>query len=191
MTAQLAHDHRDFELYYAVRSAEDAAYAEELARSYGRRIHVFHSDRGQRIPLDQVLGHQPLGTHLYVCGPARMIDWAVELAHEAGWPDQSIHQERFIAPATGDPYAVRLARSALDVIVGAHQSMLEAIEAAGVQAPYFCRGGACGRCETTVLDADGALLHADHFLTDADRASGKKIMLCVSRFEGARLVLDL
>ncbi len=73
----------------------------------------------------------------------------------------------------------------------AEMSMLEAIEAAGVDADYLCRGGVCGRCEVNVLELDGALLHHDHFLTDAEKASGKKIMPCVSRARCDRLVLDI
>ena len=76
------------------------------------------------------------------------------------------------------------------VTVGTHQSLLEAMEAAGVDAPYLCRGGACGQCETNVLRCDGQLLHRDHWLTPEDHASGQKIMPCVSRFEGKTLVID-
>ncbi len=64
-----------------------------------------------------------------------MIDWVLAAARGLGWPEQALHVERFIAPAIGEPYAVRLARSDLSVRVGSHQSMLEAIEAAGVDAP--------------------------------------------------------
>lgn len=60
-------------------------------------------------------------------------------------------------------------------------SLLEAIEAAGVDAPYLCRGGACGRCELEVVCTDGNLQHHDHYLSDAEKAAGKKIMPCVSR----------
>ncbi len=69
--------------------------------------------------------------------------------------------------------------------------MLEAIEAAGVEADYLCRGGVCGRCELDVLESDGAILHNDHFLTDTEKVSCKKIMPCVSRAKGKRLLIDL
>ena len=190
MMEQLHHDHRPFELHYAFRSREHAAYADELVAKHGARIHVYHDDQGEKIDLGRLLGHQPLGTHLYVCGPAPMIEWVLGSAHALGWPDQNLHHERFIAPAIGAPYEVKLARSGITVRVGSHQSMLEALEAAGVDAPYLCRGGACGQCETKVLACDGTLLHHDHFLTAAEKASGEKVMPCVSRFEGRELVLD-
>ena len=34
-------------------------------------------------------------------------------------------------------------------------------------------------------------VHHDVFLSDADKASGRKIMLCVSRLQGRRIVLNL
>lgn len=191
MAEQLFHDHRGFELHYAIRSREHAAYADDLAARYGRRVHVYHSEHGERVPLAEVLTHQPLGTHLYVCGPDRMIGWAAGLAEDLGWPRQNVHHERFVTPAVGEPYRVKLARSDTVVDVGSHQSMLEAIENAGVEAPYLCRGGACGQCRTTVLARDGRLMHYDHFLSEDEKAAGDSVMPCVSRFEGPLLTLDL
>ena len=191
MAEQLFHEHRTFELHYAFRSNEHAAYADDLMARYGTRVHLYHSDRGERVALDRVLAHQPLGTHLYVCGPERLIAHTLGLAHDLGWPDGSVHSERFAAPASGTPYRVALARSGVAIDVGSHQSMLEAIEKAGVDAPYLCRGGACGQCQTSVLACDGHLLHHDHFLSEDEKASGRTVMPCVSRFEGALLTLDL
>jgi ferredoxin-NADP reductase len=190
MMDTLAREHRPFELHYASRSRAHTAYAEELAARHGEKVAFYHDDCGATIPLDRILKNQPLGTHLYVCGPEGMIDWAQTKAFELGWPAQNVHSERFLAPPSGEPYDIKLARSGQTIRVGPYQSMLEAIEAAGVEPPYLCRGGACGQCETRVLECDGTILHADHFLTQAEAASGEKVMPCVSRFKGRILVLD-
>jgi ferredoxin-NADP reductase len=187
---QLAATNGNFELHYAVRTAALASYADTLAAEHGSRIHVYHDDRGEAIDLNALLQGQPLGTHLYVCGPKGMIAWVRGTASEKGWPREAVHHEEFLAPASGKPFEVYLARSDKRIAVGEHQSLLEAIEAAGVEAPYLCRGGACGQCETDVLEHDGVFLHKDHWLTDEQRASCGKIMPCVSRFEGRTLVLD-
>ncbi len=180
----------DFELHLAVRGRAHGAYLDELEARYGDRIHVSCDDRGERIDLDRLLDGQPLGTHLYVCGPTGMMEWILGTARAAGWPEQSLHSERFLAPASGIPYEVTLAFSNKTIRVTEHQSMLDAIEAAGVEAPYMCRGGACGECETEVLACEGRMLHNDDFLSDEARASGRRIMPCVSRFEGTTLVLQ-
>lgn len=179
-----------FELHYAVRSAALASYAADLTERHPAHVHVYHDDAGQLIPLDDLLKGQPPGTHLYVCGPRGMIDWVCGTAVDLGWPEAAVHSEEFLAPQSGTPFEVELAASGRTVQVGAHESLLEAIERAGVDAPYMCRGGACGQCETRVIRHDGTFVHKDHWLDADEHASGEKIMPCVSRFEGKTLVLD-
>jgi ferredoxin-NADP reductase len=191
MAEQLDRQDRPFEFHYCVRSDECGAYVKELRAKYGRRFHNYRDDAGEKLPLAQLLEHQPLGTHLYVCGPGAMIDWVLATARAAGWPEENLHSERFLAPPPGDPFVVQLVKSGLTIRVGERQSLLEAIEAAGVDAPYLCRGGACGQCETSVVCADGELLHNDHYLTAEEHSGGRKIMICVSRFKGRQLAIDL
>ena len=191
MAIQLEREAQPFELHYAMRAQSRGAYLNQLRERYGHRVHTYFDDAGQQLPLQRLLNGQPLGTHLYVCGPAAMIDWVLKSARDAGWPDQNVHHERFLAPPGGKPFTIELARSKKSITVGEHQSMLEAVEAAGVDAPYLCRGGACGQCETNVTSCNGKLIHNDHYLVDEDKASGKKIMICVSRIAGPNIVLDL
>ena len=188
--AQLSSLGGRFDLHYAARNAGLCAYGADLTARYGRAVHLYFDDLGQAMDLGRLLATQPLGTHLYVCGPRPMINWVLGAAKAAGWPDGAVHHEEFLAPPPGKVFAVTLAASGKTVTVGTHQSLLEAIEAAGVEAPYLCRGGVCGECETRVLGCDGHLLHNDHWLTDAQKAGGEAIMPCVSRFEGRSLVLD-
>jgi len=191
MMLQLTREERPFELHYANRTAGRAAYVSHLQSAYGHRVHTYFDDKQQMLPLARLLDGQPLGTHLYVCGPSGMIDWVLKSAREAGWPDENVHSERFQAPPSGKPFTVTLARSKKTIEVAEYQSVLEAVEAAGVDAPYLCRGGACGQCETAVLSCEGTLKHNDHYLPDDEKASGKKIMICVSRIDGTNVVLDL
>jgi ferredoxin-NADP reductase len=187
---QLSHLGGKFELHYSARS-------KPLGRLYGPAdcgasgpgsLLLRRSEADDRP--EEVLQNQPIGTHLYVCGPKGMIGWVLSTAESMGWPKQALHSEEFIAPGTGLPFTVELAASGKTITVGPTQSLLEAMEAAGVDAPYLCRGGACGQCETTVHKCDGTILHRDHWLTPEEHASNQKIMPCVSRFEGKTLVID-
>jgi ferredoxin-NADP reductase len=192
MMAQFDRNDVAFELHYGLRSREHGAYWKELTERYGaHRIKLYFNSDDQIIPAASVLENQPLGTHVYVCGPEGMMNFLLATAREAGWPKENIHSERFLAPIPGKPFDVELVRSGAVVHVDDHQSILEAIEAVGIDPPYLCRGGACGQCETIVLGCDGALSHHDVYLSEDEKASGRKIMICVSRFEGARLSLDL
>lgn len=181
-----------FELHYAIRAADVGAYYSDLANAADPRVRVYRSDQGERIPLAGIIENQPLGTHIYVCGPQGMIDWVLDLTRHEGWPEENVHWEHFSAPPTGNRFDVKLARTGKLISVGEHQSMLEAIEEAGVDAPYLCRGGACGQCVTEVVHIEGGVLqHNDHYLTDDEKTAGKKIAICVSRANGGCVTVEL
>lgn len=188
--AQLSHFGGKFELHYAARNRALGAYMDRLTAAHPDQVHTYFDDEKQLIDLSRVLAMQPMGTHLYVCGPKGMIKWVLSTAEAMGWPKEALHHEEFLAPGTGLPFTVELAASGKTITVGTTQSLLEAMEAASVDAPYLCRGGACGQCETNVLRCDGTILHRDHWLTPEEQAAGQKIMPCVSRFEGKTLVID-
>jgi len=192
MLDQFKRNNTNFELHYAVRAPDVGAYYSDLATEPDVRVCVYRSDNGQHIPLSDILSNQPLGTHVYVCGPQRMIDWALEVAKHEGWPDENVHWERFSTPPPGKPFDVKVASTGQVVHVGEHQSALEALEQAGVDAPYLCRGGACGQCVTKVIDVDGgALQHNDHYLTDEEKKNNRQIAICVSRTDGCCVTIDL
>ena len=155
--AQLSHFGGKFELHYAARSKALGAYMDRLTAAHPTSVHCCFDDQKQMIDLSRILSMQPIGTHLYVCGPKGMIDWVLSTAASMGWPDQALHHEEFLAPGTGTAFTVELAVSKKTITVGTAQSLLEAIEAAGVDAPYLCRGGACGQCETNVIRRDGTI----------------------------------
>jgi len=187
---QLDRAHGNWELHYACRSEALGSYVDYLTTTHPNDVNVYYDDQHQAIDLENLLDGQPLGTHIYICGPKGMIDWVRGKAEDLGWPREAVHYEEFLAPRPGKPFQVKLAVSNKVIQVGEQESLLEAIERAGVDAPYLCRGGACGMCETRVIDYTGNFIHRDHWLEDEEHASGEKIMPCVSRFEGKTLVLD-
>ena len=176
---QLDRAHGNWELHYACRSEALGSYVDYLTTTHPNDVNFYYDDEGQAIDLEALFDGQPLGTHIYVCGPKGMIDWVRGKAVDLGWPREAVHYEEFLAPQPGKPFEVKLA-----------VSNRVAIERAGVDAPYLCRGGACGMCETRVIDYAGNFIHRDHWLDDEEHNSGEKIMPCVSRFEGKTLVLD-
>lgn len=120
-----------------------------------------------------------------------MVNAVLEAARELGWPENHVHSEQFTAPPMGDAFKVQLAKSNMEVEVTADMTLLEALETAGVGPDSLCRGGACGRCELDVLELDGEIFHHDHYLSDAEKSSGKKILPCVSRARCTHMLLDI
>ena len=188
---ELAMKAASFELHLAVRGPEHRALGDELATKYGDAVTIYEDTSDVRLSIAEVLADRPLGTHVYVCGPAGMIEAVLATAHGLGWTDSHIHYERFDdLGSTGEPFTVTLARSGVDIAVSPEQSLLEAVEDAGYTLPYLCRGGACGECETEVVELDGTLDHRDDWLSETDREANKLIMPCVSRATCTKLVID-
>lgn len=185
---QLAKMQIPYEIYYAARSKDDAAGLRYLPDT--PNVHVHYDDTDGLLDLKSILSGQPLGTHVYTCGPSGMIQAVRDTAAGLGWPADAVHFEAFLAPPPGKEFEVTLAKSGITLTVGPHQSLLEAIEAADVDIPWSCRGGACGQCETNVTSCKGDIEHNDYWLDDEERASKRKIMPCVSRFQGENLTIE-
>ncbi len=176
-----------FALHHVCRAGDEAAFAQLLA-PYASSDITIHTAR-DALDLPRLLRDEGLGTHLYVCGPENFMRGVVDAARQAGWPLAKLHREIFGAPPGGAPFLAILDRSRRRIPVAADETLLSALEAAGIDAPSLCRGGACGQCRVGVLD--GLPDHRDHVLDAAERAGGRSIMTCVSRALGDTLVLDL
>lgn len=179
-----------FELHYAARSRDHAKLVDRVSPNLRSKVHVYPEDIAGRINFASILKGHPLGSHLYVCGPKGMLESALKTAEACGWPESHIHFERFTQRAIGQAFEASFAKSRKTISVPSELSLLEAAEAAGIALPYLCRGGACGFCETNVLEIDGEILHGDIWLSEGEKKSKKKIMPCVSRAKCARLILD-
>ncbi|WP_030621873.1 PDR/VanB family oxidoreductase [Streptomyces sclerotialus] len=185
----------DWRLLYGGRTRASMAYADRLS-AYGERVTLRPEDEhglldlaGYLRPADTATDTDT-ATHVYACGPEALLAATEEQCRAAGLPADSLHVERFRpAPAEGPSFEVELADSGRTVRVPPGRSILETLEEAGVQVLSSCRAGTCGTCETEVLS--GTPDHRDHLLTDAERAAGDTMLICVSRSHGPRLVLAL
>lgn len=194
MARTLLAEGRSFRLHYCARSPELMAYRGEVAALLGDRVY-FHFDGGdpkRGLDLAALLARPVTGRHVYVCGPKAMNEAVVELAKSAGWPAAQVHVEFFATAATraGDaPIEVVLKRSGRTVRVAANETILGALIAAGEDPLFDCQRGECGVCVTGVIE--GEPVHRDYYLTEAEKAAGKSMCICISRARGPRLVLDL
>jgi ferredoxin-NADP reductase len=181
-------------LLYGGRRRASMAFVEQLA-SYGERVAIVpEDDYGLLDVRGAVAGWKP-GTLVYCCGPAPLLDAVEQDCAAAEFPAGTLHVERFTprlsadAVREGGSFDVHLERSGLTVHVAEGQTILEAVEAAGVAVACSCLEGTCGTCETTVLDGD--VDHRDSILTDEERAASETMMICVSRARSPALRLDL
>jgi ferredoxin-NADP reductase len=191
MLAQADAAGADWELVYGGRSLESMAFHRDLVARYGDRVHVRPETEYGLLDLDGLLGTPLPGTLVYCCGPEALLS-AVE-DRCASWPPRSLHLERFAPKDLGEPvlastFEVELKRTGITVAVPSGKSVLEVLEEAGVEVAYSCREGVCGTCETGVLD--GIVDHRDSILLPEEQEAQDAMMICVSRADCPRLVLD-
>lgn len=181
---------RSFSLLYGHRPGAGAHVA-ELEQLCGDAFAGFDSTPELLDAVAAALAGQPVGTHVYVCGPAPLIAFVEETAATLGWPAERVHAERFSAADLdpGEPFVARLRRSGRRVAVPAGVSLLSALEDAGLPVPSMCRQGVCGECRVPVTA--GRPLHRDLYLSAAERAAGDTVMCCVSRSADDEMELDL
>ena len=190
MAEQLSQIGAPFELHYSTRTPSSGAYVDELKQRYGRKLHHYQTVSNRRINLENLLGHQPLGTHLYVCGPDAMIEMCSgPSGKQAG--RTSICMPNTLPPRAAalrstsswrnrpKPYASMRTRAFCKPLNPL--ALSRRISAAAAHADSAKPGHAC----------DGSILHYDHYLTNEEKQAGRKIMICVSRIKGATSTLDL
>lgn len=182
-----------WELHYGGRSKPGMAFLDEIAEFQGS-VDIVCQDSAGILNLSALLSVPRSDTLVYTCGPEGLLG-AVE-SHGAGWPEGTIQLERFkpkvVDPvdAGGDrPVRVICSRSGISAVAAPDATILDTLEAAGVDVPNSCREGMCGSCETSVLE--GIPDHRDSVLSAAEQSSGKTMMICVSRAQTDELVLDL
>jgi ferredoxin len=170
------------------------AFAQTLSDSYSDRVTLWPHDEKGQFNLEDALSEPADQTLVYCCGPEQLLSAAEQ--HCAHWPGGSLHIERFAAKAPAEPtegaldsFQVVCQRSGVSVEVSEDVSILDALEDADIPIMSSCLEGICGTCEATVLE--GTPDHRDSMLTEAERASGNKILTCVSRSRCEKLVLDL
>lgn len=191
------HGHsRPFTLHLCARDSQHLPFAAQIATwPFAHAVHPHLSRETGRADLSRLLTSWDSARpqQLYVCGPNSFMQAAAAAAHAAGWPASAVHLERFSATAVGPQaddraFTLTLARSGRQLQVGAGQSMLEAMEEAGLNPPSACREGLCGACLCSVLEGEAE--HRDAILSAEEQQHGKRIAPCVSRARGASLSID-
>lgn len=191
MARQLQRQGRPWHLHLAARSPKHIAFAEELRALDGDQGRVsFYIGGDDRMDIARLIAGVPDGTHVYCCGPARMID-AFQAAC-AQRPPTHVHLERFAASseaATAGGFEVVLQHSGRHIPVPAGKTILDALLDNGVQVQYACSAGVCGTCMTGVIEGEPD--HRDDYLTEEERCENRHIMVCCSGSRSPTLVLDL
>jgi vanillate O-demethylase ferredoxin subunit len=181
---------KSFELHCSVKHISDLAFKQVIKSLAGERAHFYASaEPGKsRLDLHQIVAPWLSETHLYVCGPMRLIIAVQELAREQGWPLEQIHVERFGVTSQPDDRAVtlELARSGKTIDVATTSTLLDTLLDQGLAIPHDCKHGECSLCRIRVLEGEPD--HRDLCLSPQEQA--RSMCVCVSRGKRNWLKLD-
>jgi ferredoxin-NADP reductase/predicted pyridoxine 5'-phosphate oxidase superfamily flavin-nucleotide-binding protein len=181
---------RVFQFHYIGRLLNEMAYVESLQQEFDEQLNIYTSTK-QDVNLNKMMANVAHDAVFYICGPERFIKGVLETAVILGISESRIHFERFSNPThyNAKNIELELRRSGKTIQVNANESILSAVEAAGVNTLSDCKIGNCGTCAVKVIE--GTPLHLDSALSERERKQHKKMCICVSRANSAKLVLDL
>lgn len=189
MAQRLAKLGKSFEMHYACRTRQEAAFVDELEPMSQVNVHIDAECGGRHLDVSAIVAGAPRDSHFYCCGPLPMME-AFEAATAPFAPEQ-VHVEYF-APrqmaALDGGYVVQLHRTGQQFAVPKGKTILQVLRDSGVGAPYSCEEGICGACQVNVIS--GVPDHRDSVLSASDQRSGKTMLICCSGSKTERLVID-
>jgi MOSC domain-containing protein YiiM/ferredoxin-NADP reductase len=172
-----------FHLHYA--HAGEMPFASHIM-ALGTNATIYDKTRGQRMDVSSILSRTQHRSHIYTCGPERLMDNVVATAKKYNIPDSCVHLEQFTVTTSGDPFTAELKDNKKTVEVGATQTLLDALKAIGMDIDSSCEVGNCGTCKVDVCS--GKIEHRGTGLLEDEKAGS--MLSCVSRGVGT-IILDL
>ncbi|NVK43895.1 MAG: ferredoxin--NADP reductase [Oceanospirillaceae bacterium] len=182
-------------LVYANRDEQSVIFKQELreiAAAYPQRLEVVHVlDSVQGFLTEAMAAQQMRGyddAEYFICGPGPFMDTVERALLVAGTDSARIHVERFVSPP--DPDEKHAAASpppasdepsahlAIELDGESHalecrpgETILQALQRAGLDAPSSCEEGFCGACMATLEEGEVTLAVND-ILSEAELAEG-------------------
>lgn len=193
MATALGHAGTPFRFHYAGRTRNAMAYRDELEQAFGDQLTLHFDDQPETaLNIAGLAASVGAQEHVYVCGPKGMIEAVKSAMEAAGVEPDRIHFELFASAAeqAGDrAFEVEVHSTGEVFVVPPGKTIIEVLEAGGVELVYDCQRGDCGICQTDVIAGEPD--HRDVVLSDSEKDAGKVMQICVSRAKSARLLLDL
>jgi 3-ketosteroid 9alpha-monooxygenase subunit B len=200
-------------LVYANRDERSVIFGPELAAlvaTHPDRMTVLHwLESVQGLPTVAALRElaRPYAGHeAFVCGPTPFMDGVSAALGELSMPRSRVHVERFLS-LVRNPFDQPVGRAGAQeaagvggtvevTLDGVHHTvpwpagtrLLEALEKAGLDAPFSCREGRCSACACVRLDGEVSMVTND-VLDEQDLADGL-ILTCQSTQVSDKVVIS-
>ena len=179
MAKEIAHGTLDMDLtiLFGSVTSDDIILQKEMAALEGEKVHIVHVLSGDEpdwegergfLSAELIQKYSSGDTTYFICGPQAMYSYLREELKKLDIPQRRIRFEVFgtpknIAGFEGFPQEAKEETFNLTVVRGIHEdvipakateSLVVALERAGIRIETACRSGECGLCRTKVLSGN-------------------------------------
>jgi ferredoxin-NADP reductase len=163
MIQEWERDEKSYEVHYAVKSMEHAAFMDLLAQN---KTHNYAESRNERLDVKQLLPrprkHDGSSTHIFCSGPRSLIKACKETANLLGYPEHLVHPEYFggFVPGSASRSEFEVEASEADtdrkekLTVPPDMTLLQVLTQAGFAVMSSCNIGGCGACKVTMYEGE-------------------------------------
>lgn len=131
---------------------------------------------------------------IFICGPSLYMKSVKEIAKNSGFDMDYFHQESFVAEAKSGETIFsdinhQISLPALDkqFMANDQQTLLDAMQGAGIKVPYSCKSGICGACKCKV---SGDVVSTSSEALTAEQIDLGYVLACSSK-ANSDLVVEL
>ena len=168
-------------LLYGVRTRSQILFDPKDYRHENIRIIIVLSDEEAEgychgfISKDIIREHLDDDTSVFMCGPDAMYSFVSKQLQELDYDETRIRQERNsildreVAEKKTYKLTIRIRDEVHVLDASNNETIITAIERAGIPAPVRCRNGVCGFCHSRVISGDYYLAEENDFRRSADR----------------------
>lgn len=195
MAHKLVELDKHFEFHICAKEKAMIPFQYELQNwSFAPNIEI-HLDQGNKSSMDiaKVLAEPDDNALIYVCGPVGFNNWIKKEGLNQGWNQDQIKEEIFSMTSADfletKPFEIILNKTGKSILVEKDASIIDALLMNNIKVDYTCLQGTCGTCIAPVLE--GEIDHRDAVLSEAEKMTGNKMCLCVSRAKQDKIVLDI
>jgi ferredoxin-NADP reductase/predicted pyridoxine 5'-phosphate oxidase superfamily flavin-nucleotide-binding protein len=196
MLRHLSQKNESYELHYSVKTDNDLAFKAEIVELAGNQVHFYYTKGNSvegtlptRLDIHSLIQESNKASHVYICGPIKMIETVKEAADEKNWQPSHVHYESFGSSPqeTDSAVEVKLQKSGKVIVIDPEQTLLDGLLAANIKVPFECKRGECGMCVTEYVE--GTPEHRDVYLSKDEKSHS--LCLCVSRAKSESITLNL
>ncbi|WP_185964594.1 pyridoxamine 5'-phosphate oxidase family protein [Aliikangiella marina] len=190
MIQTLKSRNRPFEVHYVAKTQQDMAFYEKVKKIAQGRAYFYFSKEPSSPKLDVValMKSATENTHLYVCGPTKLINAIRDTGNILDWNPEKIHFESFgTNNKDNKTFQVNLTKTNAVITVKPQESILDVLIKKKINVAYDCKRGECGMCAVDIIKGD--VEHRDFYLSKSEQNA--QMCICVSRAKDSKLVLAI